>query len=195
MRPSALLLVAALGLACVADTTEPPKLIMQPRFSSEAPPAELPNVFRYNGEAMFGVSDPNTDLWAFAGWPADFSQLERCGGPGAHFDTFYIQEAGQLSAVIHQIVKGDDVRIVVYRLSTFDFCTSQPVAVGTGSVSWHDSDFNVSGTRTETYGTHIDGTVTLTDGTSAKLTARNLWHVYPDGTTIRVYRNVTMRPN
>ena len=193
MRPFPLLLVAAATLACAIDTTEPQKIVLQARFSSQAPPSELPNVIRYQLESGFGVIDPQPDLWAFAGFPEDLSQSEDCGGPGVHFDSFYVQDAGQIQGVIHEIIKGDNVRITVYRFSTFDPCTSKPLAVGTGTLSYHDNDFFVTASGTETFGVHIDGTVTLTNGQTATLTARNLWHVFPDGTVRRVYRNVTMR--
>src|SRR5437868_1914702 len=141
MRSSPLLLVAAIVMACAVDTTEPRQLVLQPQLSTQAP-SELPNVFRYSGEALFGVIDPETDLWAFAGFPDDPTQLSDCGGPGAAFNTFYFQDAGQLRNVIHEIAKGDDVNIHVYRFSTFvDPCTSAPIARGTGSVLYHDSDF------------------------------------------------------
>jgi len=194
MRPSPLLLVTAVALACAVDSTAPPRqLALQPSFTSQAPPAELPNVFRYSGEALFGVIDPETDLWAFAGFPDDPTQLTDCGGPGAVFSTFYVQDAGQLRNVIHEIVKGDEVNIHVYRFSTFvDPCTSEPIARGKGSLLYHDSDLLVTGNGTDSFGVGIYGTVTLTSGQTAKLWARNLWHIYPDGTVRRIFRRVTM---
>jgi hypothetical protein len=193
VRPSPLFL-AALTIACAVDSTEPRHLVAPPRFSSQSAPSELPNVIRYGIETGFGVIDPVPDLWVFAGFPEDLSQSEDCGGPGASFDTFYFQDAGQIKGVIHEIGKGDDVRISVYRFSTFDPCTSKPIAVGTGSVIYRDNDFFETGTGTETFGVHIDGIVTLAKGGTARVLARNLWHVFPDGTVSRVYRNVTVTP-
>ena len=194
MRPSPLLLVTAVALACAVDSTAPPsQLRLQPTFSSQAPPAELPNVLRYSGESAFTLIDTETDLRAFAGLPDDPTQLADCGGPGAAFNTFYAQDAGVLRNVIHEIVKGDDVNIHIYRLSTYvDPCTSAPIARGKGSVLYHDNDLILTGTGTDSYGVGIYGTVTLTNGQSAKVWARNLWHIYPDGTVRRIFRRVTM---
>jgi hypothetical protein len=194
MRPFPLFLATGVALACAVDTTAPPsQLTLQPAFTNQAPPAELPNVFRYSGEGAFGVADAETDLFALAGFPDDPTQITDCGGPGAAFNTFYVQEAGQLRNVIHQIVKGDNVNIHVYRFSTFvDPCTSKPIARGTGSLLYHDSDVLVTGNGTDSYGVGIYGTVALTNGQTAKLWARNLWHVYPDGTVRRIFRRVTM---
>jgi hypothetical protein len=172
--------LAAISLACATDSTEPRKLVLrQPQFTSQAAPSELPNVFRYNSESGFGVIDTESDLWAFAGFPYVASDGPRCGGSGA-MDTFYFQEAGQLQGVIHQIAKGDNVRITVYRFSTFD-CNATPIATGTGSITWHDSDYFVTGKGTESYGVHINGTVTLASGGTATVHAHSEWHVDANG--------------
>jgi hypothetical protein len=190
MRSSPLLLVTAFSLACAIDTTEPRDLVLrQPRFNAQTSPSDLPNVIRYGAESGFGVIDLESDLWAFAGFPYLAAQTPQCGGSG-QFDTFYFQEAGQLKGVIHQIANGDNVRITVYRFSTFG-CDAQPIATGTGSVRWHDSDYFVTGKGTESYGVHIDGGVSLASGGTAVLRARNEWHVDSNGPRL-IVRRVTL---
>lgn len=192
MRSVPQLLIAAISLACAADSTAPPNLVTQPKFSAQDQPAELPNVFRYETGTIFAVIDTKTDLWAYAGLPDDPRSLGRCGGTGT-FSSAYIQDAGQLQEVIHEIAKADNVNIHVYRLSTFTgFCTSTPIASGKGNASYHDNDYFVTGNGIEAYGNVIDGFVTLTDGRRAKVQAQNLWHVYPDGSAQVIVRKVLM---
>ena len=132
-------------------------------------------------------------MWAFAGLPDDPRQLAACGGTGT-FSSAYVQDAGELRQVIHEIARADNVNIHVFRASTFDsWCTSAPIASGKGKAVFHDSDFFVTGNHIEAYGTSFEGMVTLTDGRRANLAAHNLWHVYMDGSAQLIVRSVVMK--
>ena len=193
MRPSLLLLLTPFAFGCAVDTTEPPAVPLQPQLSVAAAPTDLPNVIRFRDVFVFGIIDPNTDLWAFAGLPDNPKQATECGGPDGSYAVVDIQNVGVRKEVLKVIAKGDQVNLDVYRLSTFvDICTSTPIAHGKGSISYHDNDFFETGGGNNTFGWWMGGPVTLATGGTANLLAHNLWQLLPNGTFRRVFRQVKL---
>lgn len=191
MRPSLLLLVSSFALGCAAESAGPPP-VSQPRLTAAASGPEFPNVIRFQDEFVFGIQDAVTDLIAIAGLPDDPTQERGCDGsePYAIVD---IQEAGVRQGVLHTLVKGDEVNLHVYQLSTFvSPCESSPIAVGEGRIMYVDNDLFGSGTRGNSWGYRMGGDVTLVGGGSAHLVAHNRWQILPDGTLRRVFRQVRL---
>jgi hypothetical protein len=145
-------------------------------------PAELPNVIRFDGEGGVGViADPKADLLLLVGLPANPADATDCGG-SEPFDPVTVQVVGIIRQVFKILTKGEQ-HIHVYRLSTFsDFCTSVPLAQGTGRLVVNDNDAAVSGTRTNSFGASVTGAVTLTSGGTAHLSAHTRFLIDRDGT-------------
>lgn len=192
MRPSLLLLATSFALGCAVDSTGPPTAPVQPRLVAATAGPEFPNVVRFQGEFVFSIQDPTTDLIAWAGAPDDPAAAIPCGGdqPFAIVD---FQDAGVRQDVIHRLVKGDPVNLHVFRLSTFvNPCVSSPIAVGEGRLMYVDNDAFLSGSGTNSWGFRMGGEVTLVGGGTAHLMAHNRFQVFPDGTFRRVFRQVRM---
>jgi len=126
-------------------------------------PSILPNVFRFEDETWVGLGDDSTGLAAFAGLPADPAEI--CAD-SFHLNVMAFQTVGQLQAVFHVLILGDDVNIVVYELSDLlpvtalsDLCNATPIAAGTGRLVYTDNDYDVSGTRTNSFGAEFHGTL------------------------------------
>jgi hypothetical protein len=191
LRTSASSLLAVAAIACVADPTQPaPPPGYSLDISAAAP--DVPNVWRYQDHLITGVRDPITDLWAYGGLPDDPRQLVRCGGTEL-FTVVDVHDAGVRQQVIHELYKASNVNIHVYRASTFTgFCTSVPLAQGTGVMRFVDNDFNLTSGRVETYGNQIEGRVTLANGETAHLSAHNRWQIAPDGSEQVIVRRVLL---
>lgn len=191
-RWSLLLLATSFALGCAVDSAGPPTVPLQPRLDVGTAGPEFPNVVRFEGEFVFFIFDPETDLVALAGAPDDPAAAFPCGGdqPFAIVD---FQEAGVRQGVIHALVKGDEVNLHVFRLSTFvNPCVSSPIAVGEGRLMYVDNDAFLSGTRGNSWGFRMEGDVTLVGGGSAHLMAHNRFQVLPDGTFRRIFRQVRL---
>lgn len=191
-RRSLLLLATPFALGCAADSVGPPTIPLQPRLSAVTGGPEFPNVVRFQGEFVFAIQDPETDLIALAGAPDDPAAAVPCGGDEP-FATVDFQEAGVRQGVIHALVKGDDVNLHVYQRSTFvNPCVSSPIAVGEGRLMYVDNDLFASGTRANSWGFRMGGDVTLVGGGTAHLMAHNRFQILPDGTFRRVFRQVRL---
>lgn len=191
MRPSLLLLATSFALGCAVDSTGPPTAPLRARLDIATAGPEFPNVVRFQGEFVFAIQDPETDLIAFAGLPDDPWQDTFCGGsePYAIVD---FQESGHRQEVIHALVRGDEVNLHVFQRSTFVDCVSSPIAVGEGRLMYVDNDLFASGTRANSWGFRMGGTVSLVGGGSAHLMAHNRFQILPDGTFRRVFRQVRL---
>ena len=167
----------------------------QVRLSVVASNAESPNVIRFsNNTFSFGIIDTKTDLVAFAGLPNNPKNATACdNGTDDSYSFVDIHEAGVRQDAIKFMAKGNDVNLDVYRLSTFEgFCVSNTIAHGVGKISYHDNDFFETGGGNNTFGWHMDGPVTLTDGSVSNLMAHNLWQLLPNGLFRRIYRQVKL---
>ena len=190
-RLSLVLFAASFALGCAADSAGPISAPLQPRLDLTTG-AEFPNVLRFQSAFVFAVQDPETDLIAIAGLPDDPTQGPGCGG-SEPLSIADIQWAGVRQEVIHALAKGDDVNLHVYQLSTFQGpCRSSPIAVGEGRITYVDNDRFLSGTRANTWGFRMGGTVSLAGGGSAHLMAHNRFLILPDGTFSRIFRQVRL---
>ena len=186
-------LVSAIAAACAdAPPTGPVPDPVQPRFSFTNGPSELPNVIRFEGEGGVGViADFEADLLLLVGLPENASDAVDCGGTEP-FDLVALQVVGILREVLKILTKSEP-HLHVYQLSTFaDFCTSVPLAQGTGRLVVNDNDAAVSGTRTNSFGASVNGAVTLANGGSAQLSAQARFLIFPDGTEVTVNSGVIL---
>jgi hypothetical protein len=176
---SAAMLVAASTIGCDGRPSEP---TTAPDLNYSNGPADLPNVFRFEGIVGGAVVvDEQTDLLVIDGLPDDPTDASICGGPEEIASLADFQISGDLTGVFH-LLAGSESNIHVYRLSTFEsICTSEPIAQGTGRLIINDNDAAVSGTRANTFGHRLTGTVTLSDGSSAQLTSYSRFLIGPDG--------------
>jgi hypothetical protein len=194
MRRLSLFLAAVMATGCAGDSTAPDAITVQgaPSALMDGGSAE-PNVVRFGSEYFFGITDTETDLLAFAGLPADPKNWYGCFG-GEPLQTVSFQYTGLQQDAIKGLMSSGNVNLVVYRNSTYQgICWSTPIATGTGRVTYVDN--NVFGTPTthgDEYGWHMEGTVTLANGTSAHLIAHNRWQALPNGTFRRIFRQVRL---
>jgi hypothetical protein len=178
-----------LAIACVDDSVTGPATRdqVQPQAQLSFSNAPLfPNVIRFESGIGGGfIADPTTDLLVFAGLPENPADAVDCGGtdPGDQ-GSFQIVGLESRAQALKLLAKGN-VHLHVYQLSTFDnFCTSTPIAQGTGRLVVNDNDIAVSGTRVNSFGASITGSVTLTDGSIAGLSAHIHTLIYPDGSEV-----------
>lgn len=192
MRTFPALPLALLALACSGDPTASRTANIHPSFDVASGAPESPNVIHFRDQFATAIIDLNTDLIAWAGLPADPKQFLDCGGVET-LQIADIQFVGVLQSAIKALVKLDPANLVVYRLSTFvDPCVSTPLAQGTGRVMYTDSDIFDTGRATDSWGFRMEGTVTLASGGTAHLLAHNRWHIQPDGTLRRIFRQVKL---
>jgi hypothetical protein len=146
-------------------------------------PADLPNVFRFEGVVGGGVfADSRTDLLVIDGLPEDPTELDICGGTEGILNLADFQVSGALREVFQLLAQAEE-NIHVYQLSTFvDICTSEPMAQGAGRLILNDNDAAVSGTRTNSFGARLNGPVTLAAGGTAQLAAEVRFLIEQDGT-------------
>lgn len=157
-------------------------------------PDDLPNVIRYQGAFAFAIQDPNTNLIAFAGLPADISTFVGCGGT-VEAQAADLQEAGVRQEVFHVIAVNREANLLVFKRSTFvNLCTSQPIASGVGSLGYVDNDRYITGEGVNSWGFRMHGPVTLLDGSSANLEAHNRFIFQFDGPTRLIHRQVRLTP-
>lgn len=192
MRPSAILLVTCVALACAPDSTAPRSRLSAPHLALQSA-LEVPNVVRFESEYFFGITDTETDLIAFAGLPADPRNWYGCGGtePLQALDFQYV---GLLQEAIKGLMKDGDVNLSVYRFSTYaGFCWSNPIATGKGRVTYVDNNvFGANVTYGDAWGWRMEGPVTLVAGGTANLAAHNRWQALPNGTVRRIFRQVRL---
>lgn len=191
MRPSLLLLLTPFAVGCAVDTTAPRPVPFQSRLSVVAASEESPKIMRFRDQFVFGILDTKTDLLGIAGLPDDISRSVDCGGT----DPFAVVDFKQVTVrdeIIHWLVRGHDVNLDVYKLSTFEgICTSPRVAHGKGTIKYHDNDLFETG-KENTFGWWAGGPVTLASGGSANLLMHNLWQLLPNGTFRRIFRQVKL---
>jgi hypothetical protein len=184
MRPSQILLLLPLVVACNTDPTGARPVPIPPRLNFMNGPAELPNLVRFNGIQVLAIGDAKTDLAVFAGLPENVKQATACiGGTDDSWGIGDFQFAGIRQQVIKAVVSNTDATLNVYRLSTFEgFCVSDPIATGRGTLRYHDNDVFLTSGRRDTFGFEISGPVTLAMGGTANLDAHTLLYTLPDGT-------------
>lgn len=191
MRPYPLLLLPAFALGCSVDTTGPRPTPFHSLLSVTAADEVSPKIIRFRDQFLFGILDTNTDLLGIAGLPDDISRSSACGGT----DPFAVVDFKQVTVrndIIHWLVRGHDVNLDVYQLSTFEgFCVSAPLAHGRGTIKYHDNDVYETG-KENTFGWWAAGPVAFASGGSANLLMHNLWQLLPDGTFRRIFRQVKL---
>jgi hypothetical protein len=195
MRSYPLLLITSLTLACAVDNTGPRPMANQVRLSITGANPDGPNVIRFRSSNFaFGIIDLNTDLLAIAGLPDNPKNATECpNGTDNSYSVVDVHEAGVRQDAIKFMANSSDVNLDVYRLSTFDeICTSNTIAHGVGRISYHDNDFYETGGGNNTFGWHMGGPVTLTNGSSVTLLAHNQWQLLPKGLYRRIYRQVKL---
>jgi hypothetical protein len=182
---------SVLGLACADHplTGPPVRDPLQPQFNISNGPPVLPNVIRFEtGVGGGAIADTHTDLIVVAGLPENPADAFDCGGgePGDAGTIQIVGGQGRTDA-LKALVQAD-VHLHVYQLSTFvDFCTSEPIAQGTGRLIVNDNDIAVSGTRVNSFGASLTGSVTLASGETAQLSSHVRSLIFPNGT----FREVT----
>lgn len=190
-------LLAAAGLtllnACADSPVAPDYLtVSSPNFNFSNGPDDLSNVIRFNGAFFFGIQDPKTDLTAIAGLPVNPKTSIACGGtePFAEAD---IQHAGVRQEVIHLLATSAEMNLHVYTRSSFrGFCRSTPIATGSGRGWVVDNDLRNDGPGANSWGFHMGGEVTLTDGSKSNLEAHNRFIISPEGEFRRIHRQVRL---
>lgn len=191
MRCNPTLLLIPFAFACTTETTAPRVVPVKPLFSVLAADDETPKILRFQTQYAFVIFDTKTDLAGFAGLPDDITRSADCGGP----DPFAIADVKQVTVrddVMHWLLRGQNVNLDVYRLSTLeDICTQQPLAHGKGVIKYHDNDLIEAGPE-NTFGWYAQGPVTLAAGGTATLLEHNLWQLLPTGTFRRIFRQVKL---
>ena len=196
MNARTLLLAAAqltLAAACADAPVAPTSLTAAgPSLDFANGPDNLPNVMRFRDAFAFGVGDPKTDLLAFAGLPDDPASFIGCGG-SEPFAEANVQISGVRQEVIHWLQRTSEINLDVYDFTTFqNICVSTPIASGVGHAWYVDNDRDVSGTGANSWGFHMGGEVTLSDGTTANLEAHNRFIIWPNGDFRRIHRQVRL---
>src|SRR5262245_6115344 len=157
-------------------------------------PDDLPIVFRTATNAGFAMRDPSTGYIAMAGLPTPPSSITLCGGT-MPFQTSSEMTEGELSGVLHDLRMGSDLSVFVYKIAGFrGVCASTPFASGTGHAIRTDNDLFTSLTRTNSFGTRIQGVVQDAAGQSYRLNAEVHDLIFPDPTFKRVVQNVHLHP-
>ena len=186
-------LLSAMVLAC-ADTPPvgPVPNGPEPQFDFTNGPGELPNVIRFEEEGGVGVIyDSETDLLLLVGLPENPADAFDCGGTEP-FDQNTVQVVGILREVFKVLLKSD-VHLHVYQGATFDgFCSSVPLAQGTGRLILNDNDAAVSGTRANSFGASVNGSVMLESGGTAQVSAHVRFLIHQDGTFEEIISQVHM---
>ena len=173
-RSIAIVLFAFTALACEGPATSPTDV---PQFDFMNGPDELPNVIRSQFAFAVSILDPATGLRVIAGLPAVPASHISCQALGPQFtgtENFQLQNEQFIgSDPLVYLNHTANVNLHVYRTSTFmGFCRSTVYAQGTGTVVGTDNDFTGSGPRTNAYGFHITGDVTVVaTGETARLNA------------------------
>ena len=190
LQSVAALSVSIMALSCADGmTTGPTERDAALNYSNG--PSNLPNVFRFEGIVGGAlVFDSETDLIAIDGLPDNPADASICGGTEEIANLADFQVSGDLSGVLHLLAQSE-LNIHVYRLSTFEsICTSEPIAQGSGRLIINDNDATVSGTRTNSFGHRLVGTVTLTDGSTAQVAANSRLLIKQDGSFVVVSQQV-----
>jgi hypothetical protein len=190
----AALVLTAIALACAdSPPSGPTSTTPAAKFNYSNGPSNLPNVFRFDGIVGGAVVvDPETDLIVIDGLPDNPADASICGGTEEIANLADFQVSGDLTGVFHVLAQSE-LNIHVYRLSTFvDICTSEPIAQGTGRLIINDNDAAVSGTRTNSFGHRLTGTVTLAGGGTAHLSAHTRFLIQQDGTFVVVSMEVRL---
>ena len=179
----AITVLSALASGCGDQPTSPEVLSTIPQHNFSNGPSNLPNVFRFEGIVGGAVVvDPERDLIVIDGLPDNPADASICGGTEEIANLADFQVSGDLTGVFHVLAQSE-LNIHVYQLSTFvDICTSEPLAQGSGRLIINDNDAGVSGTRTNSFGHRLAGTVTLADGSTAHLASHTRFLIGPDGT-------------
>lgn len=170
----ALVLLSLAALACEHPDASPTDL---PQFNFTNGPDELPNVIRGQFAFAVGILDPATGLRVIAGLPTVPASHISCQALGPQFtgtDDFQLQDEQFVgSEPLMYLSQTAEVNLHVYQASTFmGFCRSTIYAQGTGRLLSTDNDFTFSGSRTNAFGFHMTGAVTVAGtGETAQLNA------------------------
>ena len=157
-------------------------------------PDDLPNVFRTATNAGFSMRDPETGYIAMAGLPNPPSSITLCGGT-MPFQTSSEMTEGELSGVLHDLRMGSDLNVFVYLIAGFrGVCASTPFATGIGHAIRTDNDLETTFTRTNSFGTRIQGTLQDAAGQSYHLNAEVHDLIFKDLTFKRVVQKVNLTP-
>ena len=188
MRRNPLLVVALAMLvgACEDLATEPDiATAPTPSFSFDQGPSELPNVLRAGGFIVSAFVDFETDLAVFVGAPEDPGTDRICGGTGQRQFT-PAQWVGDFEEVVKQLALNDEMHILVYSpipASAIEaLCATEPYATGTGRFLRTDNDFFGFAGRANAVTEQVHGTVELSEGGPARLSATFRALGAPDGT-------------
>jgi hypothetical protein len=184
---------STIAIACADTSPNGPKADQgSAGFDFSNGPNDLPNVIRFEGEGGLGViADPESDLLLLVGLPENPADAIDCGG-GEPFDQVATQVVGIIKGVFKMLAKGEQ-HLHVYQLSTFTgFCSSVPLAQGTGRLIVNDNDAAVSGTRTNSFGASVTGPVTLASGGTASVSAHVRLLIQRDGTFREVSSGVQL---
>ena len=171
---AAVLLCAALLTAC-DDTGTGPLPLPAAGYNFTNAPAELPNVLRSGGRVISAFFDLEQDMLVVAGAPEDPRTDRLCGGTELR-QFIPVQWVGDLADLVKQLAMLDAINILVYQPvpagPDVALCATEPMATGTGRLLRTDNDFRGVFGRANAVFEHVQGTVLLTDGGLARLSAR-----------------------
>jgi hypothetical protein len=169
-----MMLFAVLVAAC-ADSATAPSLTQGVSLNFANGPGELPNVLRSGGRIVSAFVDVEQDMLVVVGAPADPTTDQLCGG--SELRQFVpVQWVGDFNDVVKQLALLDPINILVYQpipaTPVAALCATDPIATGTGRYLRTDNDFFGAFGRANAVIEHVHGTVELTDGGQARLSAR-----------------------
>ena len=191
----AVVLLSFAALACEQPDTSPTDV---PQFNFMNGPDDLPHVIRSQFAFAVSVVDPATGLRVLAGLPTVPASHILCQALGPQYngtEDFQLQNEQFIgSDPIVYLDNTTGVNLHVYRTSTFmGFCRSTVYAQGTGMVVGTDNDFAGTGSRTNVFGYHITGDVTVVaTGEAARLNAFYRFQIGQDGTIQILTRKVQL---
>lgn len=193
---------AALALAlvfpgCDTQPTEPVAPTDRPALDFTNGPSVLPYVLRSGGRVISAFLDVERDIVLIVGAPEDPSTDVVCGGTEPR-QFIPVQWVGEFFEITKQLALQKSANLVVYSPIPASLaaalCGTSPIASGTGFYLRTDNDFFGAGGRGNAFSEHVHGTLELTAGGAANLTAVFHGVGLPDGTLFFLETMVLLRP-
>jgi hypothetical protein len=192
------MLIAPLA-ACDTPATQPePASVPRPFFAFTQGPSELPNVLRSGGMVISVFADFDADMLVIVGAPDNPREDRICGGDEPR-QFVPAQWVGDFDDVVKQLALLDEINVLVLQpippTAAEALCATEPIAYGTGRFLRTDNDFFGAFTRGANAVTElVHGTVTLSGGGLAILSARFQALASPEGILQWIDTTVRLRP-
>ena len=169
------LLLTALVAACEQPLNLPMSATATAGLSIGNAPPELPNVLRSGGRVISAFVDFEEDMAVIVGAPDDPMSDRVCGGTGLR-QFIPVLWVGDFDGIVKQLAQLDAINILVYKpipsTAAEALCATEPLAVGTGRFLRTDNDFFGFLGRANAVTELVQGTVALSNGGLANLSAR-----------------------